>query len=55
MLLFECLNHGLLEVDLGNDTTSELFRGLAQNEISFYKGLTEPNFSWVEENIQKTQ
>lgn len=47
MLLYECLNHELLEVDLGNGTTSDLFRGLAQKEISFYKGLSEPNFCWA--------
>lgn len=52
LLLFESLNHDLMNVTLGNGVTSDLMQQLGELEVSFYQGLTAPSFLWAHQDAR---
>ena len=49
LLIYESLNHGFLDVSLGEGVTAEAMRQLALLGVSFYEGFADPNFEWATE------
>lgn len=55
LLIYESLNHGFLDVSLGEGVTAEAMRQLALLGVSFYEGFADPNFEWATEATTNEQ